>query len=302
MNPTAVRGLLLLLLLIGSATGAAAQDAFLQEKGKGQLWLYGGGGSTRIYFNAEGNQRLFDSLQTSFTAFTLGGTLDYGILDGLEANVDLPIGYYAVTSTSRFPDRAIVAPAWLGIGATYRLTSAPLATAVSATLRIPPGFHNGIYDDPNHPSFLSDGFVQAIGALHLGWSGESGWAKGRIGYAFRAEEPVDEIQYGLQAGFSSIPGTGVYIGIDGVIATEDPSMPTRPFYAGAAGDSAELARIDGGVGRVTTIERESYMTLVPGAFIDLGERITLSMQYQIRLFGVHSLRINGLYVAGGYRF
>lgn len=289
--------------MIGSAAGAGAQsDAFLQEKGKGQVWLYGGGGSTHVYFNTEGVQRLLDSVGTSFWSFTIGGALDYGILDGLELNVDLPIGYYALTSATRFPDRSVLAPAWLGLGATYRLTRAPLATAVSATLRIPPGFHDGIYDDPNHPSFLSDGFLQAIGALHIAWAGESGWVKGRVGYAFRAEEPVDEIHYGLQAGFTSIPGTGVFLGIDGVLATEDAATPTRPFYAGAAGDSAELERDDGGTGRMTTVERENYLALSPGAVVDLGERITLSMQYQIRLFGVHSLRINGLYLAGGYRF
>jgi len=277
-------------------------DAFLQEKGKGEVWMYGGGGSIRNYFNVDGNQRLFDSLETSFLFLTLGTSLDYGLLDRLELNVSIPIGYYAISSLSRFPDRSIFAPVWYGVGLTYQITRGRLLTAVSSQVKIPPGFHDGIYDDPNHPTFLSDGYWQFTNSASIGFSAGDFWFKGSGGYNMRGEEPADEIIYSAQVGLSRIEGTGIYVGVEGVTSTEDASKPVRAFYAGAAGSEEEKLRQDGGTGRFSTIDRENYFTVKPGAFVSISDHITLSAEYSVRLLGVNSLALRGFYIAAGYRF
>lgn len=302
-NRVAVSACITLLFSLLTCMESKAQgDAFLQEKGKGEIWIYAGGGSTRNYFNVDGNQRLFDTLETSFLALTFGASLDYGLLDRLELNVSLPVGYFAISSTSKFPDRSIFAPVWLGLGLTYQFITKPFAVSVSSQVKIPPGFHDGIYDDPNHPTFLSDGYWQFTNALNLGFSASDIWMKGSLGYNMRGEEPVDELIYSAQVGVSRIEGTGIYVGIDGVVATEDASKPLRPFYAGASGTETEKLRLDGGTGRFSTIDRESYFAVRPGAFVSLSSRLTLSAEYFVRLAGVNSLALKGIYVAGGYRF
>ncbi|MCE2502956.1 MAG: hypothetical protein J4G05_02690 [Chlorobi bacterium] len=291
-----------ILLFAVSAEIPAQGDAFLQSEGTAEAWFSINWGSTRDYFNVDGQTRLFDSVKTTFTAFTLGLSADYKIIKNLEANVELPIGYYTLTSESRFPDRSIFAPAWFGVGLTYGMPFGRFRTAVSSMVRIPPGFHNGIYDDPNHPTFLSDGYLQFLNILHFGYAGDEFWLKGSIGYNVRTEEPVDEIVYYGQAGISRVEGAGIFVGFGGVLATEDASQPLRPFYAGADGTESEKLRQDGGTGRFTTIDREDYIALQPGGFVQLNQHLTLSAQYQVKLFGVNTFRLNSFSVAAGWKF
>ncbi len=293
-----------LLLVPILAAGARGQgDAFLQSTGEGEAWFSVSFAGTRNYFSGDGETRLFDSLETTFTSWTFGLSADYGLLDNLELNVDLPIGYYSLTSASRFPDRSIFAPAWLGVGLTYAKAFGRLRAGVSSHLRIPPGFHNGIYDDPEHPTFLSDGYLQFLNVLHLAYGGDEFWMKGSVGYNLRGEEPVNEIVYSGQLGLSRVQGTGVFVGFAGVIATEDPSDPLRPFYAGASGgEEGEELRQDGGTGHFATIDRETYFALRPGGFVQIGDDLTLSAQYQVILFGYNTLRLNTISLSGGWRF
>lgn len=290
---------LFLLFTISWAPLRGQSDAFLQEKGAWELWVSGGGGSTTTLFDTEGTQRLFDTAGTAFGAYVLGVSADYGVSDRLELNLSLPIGYYTLSSDRHFPDRSILAPAWLGIGGTWGETIGTVRTALGVEVRIPPGFHEGIYDDPNHPSFLSDGFFEVRGSLMAAWATPDFWLKGSAGYALRGEEPVDEIFGSIQVGHSSVAGTGVFVGVEGATSVVDPSEPERPFYAGADGDLSEFS---GGVGRMRTIEREAYLIIAPGAFFDLHENLTISTQYRVRLLGVHTVRLNGLFIGTGLRF
>lgn len=305
LRASANRATVLLIVCLALVVGTEARgqgDAFIQSKGKGEVRILAGGGSIRNYFNVDGNQRLFDSLETSFLSLTFAASLDYGLLDRLELNLNVPITYSAVSSMSRFPDRSILAPAWYGIGLTYQITGGRILSSVSSQVKIPPGFHDGIYDDPKHPTFLSDGYWQFTNSVNLGFTNGNIWLKGSAGYNMRGEEPADEIIYSAQAGLSRVEGTGIFIGIEGVTSTEDASDPLRAFYAGATGSEAEKLRQDGGTGRFSTIDRENYLAVRPGAFVSVGDHLTFSAEYMVRLIGVNSLALRGFYVAAGYRF
>ena len=274
------------------------------KKGKISGHIYGGSSRASNYFRVDGQQRLFDSSGTSFSAIVFGLTLDYGWSSNLELNLDLPFGYYAVSSESRFPDRSIFSPTYFGLGATYGFLGAEdekgVSASVSSMLKVPPGFHSGIYDDPAHPTFLSDGYFQVTTSLNVGYNTENTWFKGRVGYNWRDEEPEDEILYGLEVGFTRVQGTGIFVGVNGALTTADINTPARAFYAGASGSSSEQERVDGGTGRFSTIDRENYIDVNAGAFVTIAERFVIDGRYIIRLAGNNTLALRGAYIGLGY--
>lgn len=302
MNTTLVRLAPVLLALLLVASRAAASGPFVIDAGKGYAHLYGGAIRADHYYTTEGDLRPYDTVKTDLNIVQFGLSADYGILDGLEVNLDVPLTIYTMTSASRFPDRQIVAPAYVGIGGTWRMSSENLATSVSTMLKVPPGFHRGIYDDPNHPSFLSDGFLQVTTMLNAGFHYKNIWLKGGAGYTWRDEEPLDEIPFNVELGFSRVEGTGIFLGLSGVVSTGDVTEPLRPFYAGASGTAEERMRQDGGRGILRTIDRENYLTINAGAFIDIFERYSITGRYDLRLFGRNSMALRGALLGVGYRF
>lgn len=274
------------------------------KKGKLSGRIYGGSSRAVNYFRSDGVQRLFDTAGTSFSAITFGLTVDYGLGSNLELTLDLPIGYYAISSESRFPDRSIFSPPYLGLGATYGLIGSEgekgLALSASSMVKIPPGFHSGIYDDPAHPTFLSDGYFQLTTLLNAGYFTDNLWFKASTGYNWRDEEPLDEIPYGLEVGFTRVAGTGIFLGLNGVVSTGDVGSPARAFYAGASGSPSEQERVDGGTGRFSTIDRENYLDIGAGAFVTIAERFVVDGRYVLRLAGNNTLALRGAYLGVGY--
>lgn len=294
--------LLSIILILVTPLWLCAGDPVVLAPGTGSVVIYGGAVSADHFYTIDGDLRRFDTNGTGFSAVTFGLTLRYGIIDGMELNGELPISSLSVTSLMRFPDRSIFAPAYLGLGGTVRLLESPLNASADLMLKIPPGFHRGIYDDPEHPSFLSDGFFQVSAGLNLGAWLDPVWLKGRLAYNWRDEEPVDEALYAIQIGVTRVEGTGIHVGVDGVIPLDDVARPARPFYAGASGSPEQLGQIDGGTGRFATIDRESYLALAAGAYVDITSAVTLSGNYTIRLFGQNSLALAGAFLGIGYAF
>jgi hypothetical protein len=77
----------------------------------------------------------------------------------------------------------------------------------------------------------------------------------------------------------------------------------RAFYAGANAppDSSEV-RLDGGTGSLRTIDRENYIDVRPGFFVDISSRLTLAAQYSVRIAGTNTMHLNMFYVSAGYSF
>ena len=50
-------------------------------------------------------------------------------------------------SVPQRPTRSIFTPSYLGIGATWQFSREKLVASISSMLKIPPGFHRGIYDE-----------------------------------------------------------------------------------------------------------------------------------------------------------
>jgi hypothetical protein len=281
---------------------AVAGGPFVLEAGEGIARLTGGAYRADQYYNTEGRLRTYDTVKTQLNVVRFGLSGDYGLIDGLELNVDVPIGIYTLTSRAQFPDRRIVTPEYFGLGGTYRLSAGNLATSLSAMVKLPPGFHRGIYDDPAHPTFLSDGFLQIAGMLNAGFKYKNIWLKAGAGYTWRDEEPIDEIPFTFELGFSRVEGTGIFVGLDGVVSTGDVTQPLRPFYAGASGSVEERQRNDGGRGVFRTIDRENYLNVGAGAFVYVTKQLMVNGRYDLRLFGRNTIAMRGAQLGLGYRF
>ncbi len=294
---------LVVLALLSSAGVLQAGDPVVLAPGKGSLIVYGGSLSADHFYDINGDLRRFDTNVTRFSAVLFGTTFRYGLATDLELNVELPLAYLSLTSKKRFPDRSIFAPSYVGIGGTYQLIRGDIFNASGdAMLKIPPGFHRGIYDDPNHPSFLSDGFFQATAGANVSLWTEPILLKGRAAYNWRDEEPVDEFQFSLSGILTRVEGTGIHVGFDGVIPLADVTQPLLPFYSGASGTPEQVSRIDGGTGRFATIDREFFIALNAGAYVNITNSILVSGNYTIRLGGKNSLALGGAFLALGYSF
>ena len=295
--------LLSAMLLLFSLPGiATAGDPVVTPARKGIVSIYGGAARASSYYNIDGRLKRFDTVQTDFSMLLFGLTMNYGLTDWLELNLDVPVNYSKLTSNGRFPERSIFAPAYYGIGATYQLSTGKVNSSLSSMVKIPRGFHQGIYDDPEHPSFLSDGFFQVTTALNFGFNYKELWFKGSAGYNWRDEEPLDEIVYNAEVGLSKVEGTGIFVGFNGVVSTGDVAQPLRPFYAGASGTIEDQQQVDGGRGEFRTIDRENYFAINAGAFVEVTDNIVLSGRYAVRLFGANSLVLQGGYLGAGYKF
>lgn len=299
-TPALIAQVLIALLLAGAR--ADAGGPFVEEQGKGFAHLYGGAIRADHYYNTSGEWIPYDTLKTDLSIVVFGISASYGVLDGLELNLDLPLDILTLTSGSRFPDRRIVSPAYYGIGATVQLGKGNLSSSLSSMVKIPPGFHDGIYDDPAHPTFLSDGFLQVTSMLNVGFLYKYMWFKGGAGYTWRDEEPLDEIPFGVEIGFSRVEGTGIFMNVAGVVSTGDVTQPLKPFYAGASGTAEERKRSDGGRGTFRTIDRENYVSIGAGAFVELFDAFTVTGRYELRVFGRNSLAMRGAFLGIGYHF
>lgn len=291
------------LLLLTASRSLQAGDPIILDPGKGSVVIYGGSLSADHFYDIQGDLRRFDTNNTRFSAVLFGTTCRYGLTNRIELSAELPLAYLSLTSRSRFPDRSIFAPSYLGLGGAVQLTRGEIFNAsADIMLKIPPGFHNGIYDDPNHPSFLSDGFFQATAGTNVSLWTDPILLKGRMAYNWRDEEPVDEFQYSLSAILTRVEGTGIHVGFDGVVPLADVTQPLLPFYAGASGTAEQIGRIDGGTGRFATIDREFYIALNAGAYVNITGSIVISGNYSIRLAGTNSLALGGAFLALGYSF
>jgi len=297
-----IASLLIIIVSIAAGSDLRAGEPITSAKGKGIIAIYGGSARATSYYNIRGVLRRYDTLNTDFVVTTFGLWGNYGLTDDLQLDFDMPVNYCGISSEDRFPDRSIFQLAYIGVGGTYQITRGALNSSLSAMAKIPAGFHRGIYDDPEHPSFLSDGMFQVTTSLNLGFTYDKVWVKGSAAYNWRDEEPLDEILYALEVGLSKIEGTGIFVGCSGVVSTGDVTMPLRPFYAGASGDAVELGRYDGGTGRFSTIDRENFLAVNAGAYVDIFDQLVVSGKYTVRLLGTNSLALQGAYLGVGYKF
>ena len=197
----------LVLIIFITSTYLNAQTEFYSEKTI-DIKLYGGKASGSSFFDLEGNTRFElpdlsagdtekDTITFNLNEYTYGIRGEYGLNDNTVLFAEIPIKYSTLivkTDTTVFDtsgqgytykqikgDYSLLQPAYFSIGARYRFYSKIAYSAFSAELRIPPGFHNGILNDPDY-KFLSNGAFESRTGVIFGIKFEKSWLESSIDY------------------------------------------------------------------------------------------------------------------------
>jgi|GEM_PF-2043574 len=294
------------------AMGASSGDAFgILSPGRLLVKFDGGALSADHYYGVASELRRFDTNGTSYTRLFARPSVRYGLFDRFDLSLELPLTYERLTSAERFPERSIGRLASVDLGAGWgalqffssndTAITSRTSIAVRGRLSIPTGFHNGLDNDPKHPSFLDDGALEGelgLAGVYVTPELEIG---GRVGYRMRGEELEDEIPWSLSIDLTRIRGAAIGVGAFGAVSVADPSHPSRPFYAGSSGTAAEQTEIDGGRGIFRRPDRETYAGIHAGVTVDLGDTWSLGAHYGVRLVGTNALGMSGAWLTVGYR-
>ncbi len=244
---------LTVVLLAGSQIAEAT--GWPQKADNGFVKVYYSSATASSYFGGDGTvitqHRLEDPndstrqyMRFDYDIQVFGVYGEFGLSDNLTLVADFPLVALSLTETTEtlrsYPSQGvtlsstsdttldIAAFAYYGLGVRYALPlQGDLNVLGLLDVRIPPGFHNGLYDDPEF-EYLSDGvFAMRIGA-ELGLPVSGGWLATRIAYALNAEERSDELHVCLEGGLNTVENAQIKLFVDGILALEDPET-SRPF-------------------------------------------------------------------------
>ncbi len=161
---------------------------------------------------------------------------EYGLSDDVTLLLDVPFGRFALHEAysdggisldgETRADFSITQAVYYGIGARWKINTGKGVTSLVLMAKIPPGFHNGVANDP-HP-FLSDGAMQIGGGLEFGYPFKESWMGSSILYNHRFEDLSDELFVHVEVGAKNIPNTFIKIYVD--ILQSMSSFPTNEKF------------------------------------------------------------------------
>ena len=255
--------------------------------------------NTGSYYDKEGDliSRQTDTSRESAPDYTFELSnisvqtfIEYSFTDDISAYFHLPLSYYklketylndTVTGGSREPraDFSLFQPSFFAIGGKYRLSDDDFMPYAIAEFRIPPGFHQGILDDPDYP-FLSDGAFEFLGTIGSNLGFKESWLEASVTYNYRAEELRDQLIFYLEGGLKTVPGTRL-----GVFGT----------YFQSLGDMDDAPDFNP---RMTIIQQD---LLQVGAFFDIYffENFYSKFEYHVNLYGRNTYTGGTFYVRAG---
>lgn len=229
---------------------------------------------------------------TSFSGTGIALYAEYGLLDNLTLTLDLPYSAFSLEETYsldadhfNYETRrkfSVAQTSWTGFGARWQLLSSDhFAGSVVGLLRIPPGFSEPDTGRADYP-FLSDGTLQLMAGIELGYSFSNGWIETEARYNARGGDFKDEVLLHFEAGFSNIPRTYLKIFADGVFSTHN-FDDVRPF-------------------NVTQSQLQETTYNFGGSFMAfLTDKWFLEASYSVRVFGYNTWNLNTLTIGGGLK-
>lgn len=147
----------------------------------------------------------------------------YSITDDLIARIKMPIAFYTLDETydkdsnNRFPvdtnNKILKRPSYsltqldyFSIGAAYQISKGRFFSSIMSELLIPPGFHKGIFNDPDY-DFLSDGALQFIFGARAGIDLNGLKIGGQAEYHFRDEEFSNQLCATIEVALTTVEDT-----------------------------------------------------------------------------------------------
>ncbi len=227
----------------------------------------------RQYASNGETTHLFYEGTFDFAVITIYGEM--GLTQDLTLIGDLPVGHavFEARDSLHAYTRTLTQPSYYGLGARYALwRPGSSIVSVSAAVHVPPGFHQGLFDDPSHP-FLSDGFFEGIARIEFGTRVKWGWIEAIAAYHARAEEAANQLELRGVVGFASQEHVKIKLTFQAVKSLAP--LPDLPL------DVEE-----------TTIV-ENYVWMDGQMLFDLSDRLTLGASIGVRVLGEHTLSLSG---------
>lgn len=213
---------------------------------------------------------------------------EYGLTDDVTLLLDVPVGRFALHEVyssddilfegNTKADLSITQAVYYGVGARWKINTGKGVTSLSMMAKIPPGFHNGVANDP-HP-FLSDGAFQIGGGLEFGYPFKESWLASSLLYNHRFEDLSDELSVHVELGAKNIPSTLIKIYVD--ILQSMSSFPTNEEFNPRR-----------------TILQESYVAAGASFGIYVSDNWFLDLEYSARFVGKNTWNIGTFSVGVG---
>lgn len=187
--------------------------------------------STGSYYDKDGEQvswitdperELAPNYTFELSSMNIQAYIEYSFTDEISAYARIPLNSSKLKETYmndtaingvREPraEFTLFQPDYYAVGGRYILDYDELFPFIKAEFRIPPGFYNGILNDPDY-NFLSDGAFEFLGTLGGAMHFDKSWIEAAVTYNYRDEELADQMIFDLEAGLKTVPGTalGVY--------------------------------------------------------------------------------------------
>jgi len=197
---------IVILLFLLSVKFATSQTEFYPAN-TFDLKLFGGKSSGTSFFDLNGEIKFQLPVQFQneeqpernyifeYSSYQAGIKVEYALYDNWVLFSEIPIVYhsllqkadttvYVLTDSAsmiydtisykrEIGDFTLFQPSYYSLGGRYKFYSKLAYMAASAELRIPPGFHDGIQNDPDY-EFLSDGALEFHTGIILGIKFEKG--------------------------------------------------------------------------------------------------------------------------------
>ena len=170
---------------------------------------------------------------------------------------------------------------YIGINGLYKLVTKPIYTNLVGEVRIPSGFHNGLYNDSSR-NFLSDGALEFLIGTQIGIKYRTvGW-ENTVLYNYRAEDYKNQMIINTAIVLSTVENTELRLYGNFVLSTSN-------F------DNARAINI------AETVSQENNYGLGAAFFMMFSESFNIGINYQVTLGGKNSWKSSFFDIRAGIR-
>ena len=196
----------------------------------------------------------------------------------MSVSAEIPFTYSRLKEEYEYDDHfikqdrntySVTQPDYYRLGLKYSFFTGDLYSYSKLSLFIPPGFHNGIFDDPDY-TFLSDGAMVFTPGLYMGCNFEKSWLELQAAYSFRGEELEDMYVIGLEGGLRNIENTALKATLSYHKSVNTIDENSHAFNM------------------LETPVHEDYIQLTPSFMIRFDSGLYVAVDYKLKLWAKNS--------------
>ncbi len=297
-----IKNFLLISFLLSICSFAFSQESDLEsELQKFKIELNYTRLSASSYYNLNDSNiytySVYDAVNDTTRIYTfdyyhsiVGLKILYDLNTKLELSLYAPISFYSLDEkfmTDEYGNREKKASYsmnrvdYIGLNTLYRLVDKPIYTNLMGEVRIPTGFHNGLYNDSNR-NFLSDGAFEFLLGAQIGVKYRTVAWENTLIYNYRAEDFKDQTIINTAIILSTVANTEIRV-------FGNFTLSTSKF------DNARPMEI------TETISQENNYAVGAAFYMMFSDNFDLGVNYQVTLGGKNTWKSSFFNIRAGIR-